>query len=617
MRNYRSSLLWLLLVAFLFAQVLPVTAAGTQYQDPNSNTPTQAPTFADNSAGAVNSASDQLANYYFNQYKNSYDWDWLKTTNVNFSAFSGNTPQWNINTFQPFGFSDDQGKFLFNSLESMKSMDKFGFLQAQYGTGNNTFNLGLGYRSMNAKHSKLYGFNLFYDVQASVSGIGGYNPNAMHQRVGAGVEYFTGSVETRLNGYYGVSSDVQVGQTNLLSTFEHVAPGLDLSVGTDFSFWNAPWLKLTATGNYYAQTQSGTINVYNGSALNANLTAQLQVTPQLSINGGGTVGNGGQSNGNIGFQFNLLAPPVPALFLADPTINKLSITDISYKMLQQVQRNNTITVERYTMQTGTGTITGTISGLSSAVGVAISGLPSGAVVAWSGLNYSITNVAAGSQTLTFAKTGYTVTNSPQTVNVPAGGTVAVPATVNFTAVDDTGMITGMISGLSSAAGVAISGLPSGAAVAWSGLNYSITNVAAGSQTLTFAKTGYTVTNSPQTVIVPAGGTVAVPETVNFTRVGNSGQISGTVTVSPPIDGSSYPPVHTQVTLSLAGEPVALAFTDANGAYSFGSLAAGAYTASIGYTSTVGLVEGSTDVTLISNSDVKTGIDIVGTYPEPR
>ncbi|MEI6285387.1 MAG: carboxypeptidase regulatory-like domain-containing protein [Bacillota bacterium] len=354
MQNYRNSLTWLLLVVFLFAQVLPVTAAGTQYQDPNANATPQTPSFANNSGSAVLSTADQLSNYYLTQYKNSYDWDWLRTTNINFSAFSGNTPQWNINTFQPFGFSDDQGKFMFNSLESMKSLDRFGFLQAQYGTGNNTFNLGLGYRTMNAKHSKLYGFNLFYDVQASIQGIGGYNPSGAHQRLGAGFEYFAGSVETRLNGYYGVSSDVQVSSVNTsnIATFQHVAPGLDLSVGTDFSFWNAPWFKLTATGNYYAQTQCGTINGYNGSALNANLTAQLQVTPQLSINGGGTVGNGGQSNGNIGFQFNLLAPPTPALFMADPTTNKLAETDISYKMLQQVQRNNTITVEQYDKNVG-------------------------------------------------------------------------------------------------------------------------------------------------------------------------------------------------------------------------------------------------------------------------
>ena len=340
MRSYRKDFVWLMLIMFLFAQVLPVSAASTQYQDPNANAQPLAPTFANNSPQAVSSAADQLSNYYFTQYKNSFGWDWLKTTNINFSAFSGGTPQWNINTFQP--------------LTLKSNLDKFFFVQGQYGTSNNTVNVGLGYRTMNPAHSSLYGFNLFYDWQTTVQGMNGYNPNGSHMRLGAGLEYFTGSIEARANGYYGVSPDVQVSSVNTsnMAAFQHVAPGADLSIGTDFSFWNAPWFKLTATGNYYAQTQGGSINGYNGSPVNANLTAQLQVTPQLSVNAGGSLGNGASSNGNFGFQFNLLAPPTPALLLADPTTNKLADTDISYKMLQQVQRNNTITVEQYSKDVG-------------------------------------------------------------------------------------------------------------------------------------------------------------------------------------------------------------------------------------------------------------------------
>ncbi|MFA6075565.1 MAG: carboxypeptidase regulatory-like domain-containing protein [Negativicutes bacterium] len=399
MRNYRNSLTWLLLVVFLFAQVIPVTAAGTtQYQDPNVTAAPVAPTFTNNSSSAVNSATDQLANYYFTQYKNGMGWDWLKTTNINFSAFSGNTPQWNLNTFQP--------------LTLKGNLDNFLFAQGQYGTGNNTINVGLGYRSMNPKHSSLYGFNLFYDWQTSVSGEGGYNPNGTHMRVGAGLEYFTGSIETRINGYYGVSDDVQVGalDANGLTAYQHVAPGLDLSIGTDFSFWNAPWLKLTATGNYYEQTQGGTINGYQGSPLNANLTAQLQVTPQLSINGGGTVGNGGQSTGNIGFQLNLLALPVPALFLADPTVNQLAATDISYKMLQPVQRNNTITVERYTKHTSNNSQAIVVTALNSngdpVPGVLVTLTPSNPTAAVGDGNTQATTNASGVASFSVAAGNY-------------------------------------------------------------------------------------------------------------------------------------------------------------------------------------------------------------------
>ena len=153
----------------------------------------------------------------------------------------------------------------------------------------------------------------------------------------------------------------------------------------------------------------------------------------------------------------------------------------------------------------------------------ISGLPTGAVITWNGLNYTITNVAAGPQTLRFAKPNYNVTNSPQTVTVPPAGTVAVPLVVAFSAV---GTVTGTISGVADATGVVISGLPTGAVITWNGLNYTITNVSVGAQTLSFAKTNYNVTNSPQTVTVPPAETVAVPLTVAFSA--NPGTITGVI-----------------------------------------------------------------------------------------
>ena len=348
MKNFHTSFTWLLLLLFILMQVVPMAAAADQYSQPVTPPAGNLPGAANNSAGALAVVADNMANYYFNLYKDSWGWDWLKTTNVNFSAFSGGTPQWNLNTFQPLTLKDN--------------LDNFLFLQGQYGTGNNTLNAGLGYRALSSTRSAIYGVNVFYDWQTAVSGINGYNPTGNgHMRVGAGLEYFTGPLEFRANGYWGVSSDVMTGRAlasdglTAVQTWQHVAPGGDVSVGTDFTFWQAPWLKLTATGNYYGQTQNGTINGYQGSAMYGNLTAQLQVTPQLSINGGGSAGNGNPSSANIGFQFNLLAPPAPAIFMAEPGMNERAATDISYKMLQAVQRNNAVTVEQYQKQVTSAT----------------------------------------------------------------------------------------------------------------------------------------------------------------------------------------------------------------------------------------------------------------------
>ena len=324
MKGNLKSITWFYLLMLVLMQAMPSMAA----------------TIDSNSQTALNSVGNQLSNYYFNEYKNSWGWNWLKTTSVNFNAFTSGTPQWNISTFQPLTLKDNLNNFL--------------FAQGQYGTDNNTINFGVGYRSMNAEHSSMYGLNLFYDWQPKVTGINGYTPTGNSlMRAGIGLEYFAGSLEFRANGYYGVSSDVQVAnvvasdQLTAIQTWQHVAPGADLSLGTDFGFWNAAWLKFTASANYYARTQGGTINGCQGSPLYGNINASMQLTPQLAINGSTSFGNGAASTSQVGVAFNLLAPPQPAMFMADKEINKLSTTDISYKMLQPVQRNNVITVEQY------------------------------------------------------------------------------------------------------------------------------------------------------------------------------------------------------------------------------------------------------------------------------
>lgn len=425
MKNRRMTISVLVMLCLLFAQIAPAAAANA-YSDPgNTQSGNNAQQFTNDSNTAVRTAADSLGNYYLTQYRNESGWNWLKTTNISFNAFSGNTPQWNINTFQPLTMGD--------------RLDNFLFAQGQYGTVNNTVNVGLGYRTMDDAHSSMYGINLFYDLQPSVQGENGYSASGSLMRVGAGLEYFTGSIETRLNGYYGVGSDVQVGglQTSGVEAGtiarQHVAPGMDLSIGTDFSGWNAPWLKLTATGSWYQSTQSGSINGYVGSPLYANLSASMQITPQLSVSGGGSFGNGAPSNANIGFQFNLLAPPQPALLLADPVINKGAQTDISYKMLQPVQRSNTLTVERYTQQvtdpgtTATVTVRNPDGGLVAGATVTLSTPPAAAAAVATAVAPAVTNdngvavlqnvpLSSTPYTMTISRSGYSDQSQSITIN---------------------------------------------------------------------------------------------------------------------------------------------------------------------------------------------------------
>ncbi len=127
-------------------------------------------------------------------------------------------------------------------------------------------------------------------------------------------------------------------------------------------------------------------------------------------------------------------------------------------------------------------------------------------------NYSIANVPAGSQTVRATATGYA--SGQQNVTVIAGGTV----TANFAlvAAPTTGTVSGRVTRASNSqaiSGAQVCVLSSNQCATTNAQgNYSITNVAAGSQTVRATASGFTA--AQQNVTVPAGGTV----TANFSLV---------------------------------------------------------------------------------------------------
>ena len=130
-------------------------------------------------------------------------------------------------------------------------------------------------------------------------------------------------------------------------------------------------------------------------------------------------------------------------------------------------------------------------------------------------NYSIANVPAGSQTVRATANGYA--SGQQNVTVIAGGTVT--ANFSLVAAPTTGTVSGRVTRASNSqaiSGAQVCVLSSNQCATTNAQgNYSITNVAAGSQTVRATASGFTA--AQQNVTVPAGGTV----TANFSLVASA------------------------------------------------------------------------------------------------
>ena len=134
-------------------------------------------------------------------------------------------------------------------------------------------------------------------------------------------------------------------------------------------------------------------------------------------------------------------------------------------------------------------------------------------------NYGIAKVPAGSQTVRATASGYAA--GQQNVTVIAGGTVA--ANFSLVAAPTTGTVSGRVTRASNnqaISGAQVCVLSSNQCANTNAQgNYSITNVAAGSQTVRATASGFAA--AQQNVTVPAGGTV----TANFSLVATSASVT--------------------------------------------------------------------------------------------
>ncbi len=208
----------------------------------------------------------------------------------------------------------------------------------------------------------------------------------------------------------------------------------------------------------------------------------------------------------------------------------------------------------------TGTITPAASG--SGATVTLTGAATGTTSVDVNGNYSFTNLANGSYTVTPTKSGFTFTPPNRAVAISGAN-----GTADFTAQPvPTYSITGTITPAASGSGttVTLSGAASGTTTADVNGNYTFTNLANGSYTVTPAKAGFTFAPPNQAVAISGAN-----GTADFTaQPVPTYSITGTIT--PAASGSG-------TTVTLSGAASGTTTADVNGNYTFTNLANGSYT----------------------------------------
>lgn len=185
-------------------------------------------------ADDVPRAISTLKNIAAQEVKGSNDKipDWLKRTDISVEGIENGKPTWSIETVQPL-------------YQTPSTLDHTVFFQGRWGhrAGDDTLNLGAGYRRLLENKSWLLGANFFHDMERQ----------ANHRRWGIGGEAIGRYATFRAN-YYRPDSGAKVvrNEGGVIET-EKALRGHDVEIDVPVPY--LPWLRFSAnTYRWYAAT---------------------------------------------------------------------------------------------------------------------------------------------------------------------------------------------------------------------------------------------------------------------------------------------------------------------------------------------------------------------------
>lgn len=254
-------------------------------------------------------ATNQAIQGGLSSLKANSDQEWLKRTDISVNMSNDFKPTYEVHTLQPIHKTDKEATFY--QLRIARNSD--------VGT---TTNLGLGYRTTSDDKNKLYGVNVFYDEAWKYK----------HERVGLGLEYFVGKIETRANVYHGISGERLVDPTN--SIFEKVVDGMDFEIGGEIS----PYAKLYVGGYQWDYKHTDDLRGYK-------VRSEVQLTNRVNVEVG-YYHDSRHSDPYAKLMYTLGDKNKPSLF-GKTQAKAVTKIDNSTKLLDKVQRENDIRVETY------------------------------------------------------------------------------------------------------------------------------------------------------------------------------------------------------------------------------------------------------------------------------
>jgi hypothetical protein len=265
----------------------------------------------------------------------------------------------------------------------------------------------------------------------------------------------------------------------------------------------------------------------------------------LTLSGAGTGTATGDASGNYSF-----ASLANGTYTVTPSRSGYTFSPVSQTVT--VSGANVTSVNFTGTANPTYTISGTVSPIAAGNGttLTLSGAGTGTATGDASGNYSFANLANGTYTVTPSRAGYTFSPPSQTVIVNGANLTGI----NFTATAvPTWTISGNVSPVTAGNGaiLTLSGAATGTATGDGSGNYSFTNLASGTYTVTASRSGYSFTPASQTVTVNGANVSGI----NFTA---TPALARDVTVS--TDGASASKTIASPAFStVAGNELLLAF----------------------------------------------------------
>ncbi len=178
---------------------------------------------------------------------------WLKRTDISVEGIENGKPTWSIETVQPL-------------YQTPSTLDHTVFFQGRWGhrAGDDTLNLGAGYRHLLENKSWLLGLNLFHDMERE----------ANHRRWGFGAEAIGRYATVRANYYKPDSGAKVVRVADGVTETEKALRGHDVEVEVPVPY--LPWMRFSASAyRWYAATSGIDDKMGDKFSLLGNITSHL------------------------------------------------------------------------------------------------------------------------------------------------------------------------------------------------------------------------------------------------------------------------------------------------------------------------------------------------------